>query len=77
MDRKCAYEEEAKVIDAIIAAMESQKMRPYRLAIKAGLTDTGTRHVLKKTNHPTLATCIMLADALDVKLSDLLRDVGL
>ena len=66
----------AGVVRELHEERERQKLSIKRLAARAGLSRTGLGHVEKGQRSPSLLNCLRIADALGLRLGDVLNDVA-
>lgn len=68
-----------KVSDEVVTLLRDERMRQgisqYKLAQGCGLSKTSIAYIERKENKPTLRTLVMIADYLDVDLSEYLKQV--
>jgi transcriptional regulator with XRE-family HTH domain len=64
---------EERVISLLREERQKQGMSQKTLALAAGMSRTGIRHVESAKFHPTLYTLLKIATALEIELPRLLR----
>lgn len=63
-----------KVVDLLLDEGK-KKMSRYKISQISGLSDTALGYMERHERHPTLYSLKMIASAIDVKLSDILKKV--
>ena len=71
-DREAA----AALVERLKALREQRGFSYDRMAELSGLAASTVRMMEKGRNMPTILTCLKVCDALGVRLSDLLREIG-
>lgn len=64
-----------KVVDFLKEERIRQGISQYKLAQQTGISKTSIAFIERYENKPTLRTLLILADGLNIKLSDILRNL--
>ena len=66
-----------KISDNVVALLKAERiqqgMSQYKLAKECGLSKTSVAYIERNENKPTLSTLIRIANALDIDLSEYLK----
>ena len=64
-----------KVVNLLIQERIKQNMSRYQLAKKCSLSETALSYIERHERRPTLYTLKMIADTLNIQLSDIIQTV--
>ena len=70
---KTALKLEQKIIAALKKERKKQGVSVYKLAQKTGLSQNAIALIEKGERHPTLWTCLRIAEALEINLTDVIN----
>ncbi len=75
MDVREAQEISDAVVNKIKKNLYDQGHTSYWLAQQCNLTEAALSYIFNHKRHPTLHTLLIISEALNIKLSDVLKDI--
>jgi len=64
-----------KVVDALIKERQRKNITKYQISKNCGISEAALSYIERHERHPTLYTLKMIADAIGINLSDIIKDI--